>query len=728
MSFAVWSTGRIRVTWRVEVLSGSTWTDVTPGVMGIDIQEDIDMPGPRAILLMDRENWHPDTSPLKLGAWVRIWGGYSDLSGGPVYEYALLYGRVGGMDLSSPQMTVDVYDASEALLSRWIETEKQYTASQTLRVRIQDVLNSYASDLNITVLEPVTLNITLPPQRLSVQPVWRAIEDMAALVGAKLRWRYTTNTGWRLTLYSPPRTKTTPDHVLDDTLWLSIRRLRQTLESVRNVVEVVYGDVGNRFIHTAQDSASISKYGRRWCRINEASDFPITNHSAAQRLATAILTDLREPVAEVEVELIWAPFISIHDLVRLNPDGHALRSAATVAVSGVRHTLRRGQARTYITGRSQNPPGYYEYWLRREVGRAADAPGVPPNVNRTPAPNPYTPSSPTVAATARGLHVIIPPEYDPSYLATELQISTSSTFIGAQSYVMTGFSTVLTSWPNGTALTPGTTYYLRYRYLYQDGRASPWSYSASGVMPQLGSGDIANRAIKPVHLDAVWTPDLPGTFTPPSPGSGAALWGRGLDVYQSSTLKLRVGDISGLSFRGATLPSGTYGLWAPDGYIAVGGGQDAYTAQSSQYTIPGNTFGDVSGMSVSFTLNVPSVVLLWYHAEAEGTVNISAAGTNGEAGVYVEARLTTSNTGGGVLNNLSTDSIRRIGDYKIIYSSTRFQINPRGTLAWMRLYTLPAGSYTIQLQARRSILAGSGNTVSGNGYLYGRGVGALIVR
>jgi len=159
MSFAVWSTGRIRVTWRVEVLSGSTWTDVTSGVMGIDIQEDIDMPGPRATLLMDRENWHPDTSPLKLGSWVRIWGGYSDLSGGPVYEYALLYGRVGGVDLSGPQMTVDVYDASEALLSLWIESERQYTASQNLRVRIQDVLNTYASDLGITVLELSLIHI-----------------------------------------------------------------------------------------------------------------------------------------------------------------------------------------------------------------------------------------------------------------------------------------------------------------------------------------------------------------------------------------------------------------------------------------------------------------------------------------------------------------------------------------------------------------------------------------
>jgi len=189
-----------------------------------------------------------------------------------------------------------------------------------------------------------------------------------------------------------------------------------------------------------------------------------------------------------------------------------------------------------------------------------------------------------------------------------------------------------------------------------------------------------------------------------------------------------VGDISGLSFRGTTLPSGTYGLWAPDGYIAVGGGQDTYTAQSSQYTIPGATFSDVTGMSVSFTLNVPSVVLLWYHAEAEGVVDITTAGLNGDAGVYVEARLTTNNTGGGALTNLSTDSIRRIGDYQVIYAPTRFQIQPRGTLAWMRLYTLPAGSYTIQLQARRLVLAGSGNTVSGAGYLYGRGVGALIVR
>ncbi len=363
------------------------------------------------------------------------------------------------------------------------------------------------------------------------------------------------------------------------------------------------------------------------------------------------------------------------------------------------------------------------------MGRSSTAPGVPPNIGRPPAPTPSTPSF-TVAATARGVHVIVPAEYDPGYAATELQVDTNNSFPTAQSYILSGFSFLLTALPDGTPLGPGTTYHFRYRYLYRDGRASAWSEAVSATMPQLGSGDIASRSIKGTHLDAVLSPDLPGSLALPSGFSGAALWGKGLDVYAGGSHALRVGDIGGLSFRGATLPSGTHGLWAPQGYIAVGGGQDVYTAQSSQYTIPGPTFSDVSGASVSFTLDVPSVVLIWYHAEAEGVVNINtlASGSNADAGVYVEARLTTTNTGGGALTNLHVDSIRRVGLSQTLYGSTRFQLSPRGTLAWARLYTLPAGSYTIQLQALRLILAGSGNTVSGAGYLYGRGVGALIVR
>lgn len=642
--FIPWYQGAYQAGWRVEFWDGATWRDISNDLLGVDIRDDIDSPGPTATLILDRKTWHPDDTALDLTAPVRIWGSIAPLSGSPVYEWPLLYGYVGAIDTASPQMTVDVYHASEPLLARWIETGLNYNSTDLLPTRIQKILDAAVPDLNISLYAP-GVTAAVGPQRMSVQPVWKAIEDLAALTGHKLRWRW-DGTTWRLTLYEPPRTKTTPDYSLSANVWLGIRRLRRGVEDVRNVIQVSYGRVGNRYAATVQDDVSIAKYGRRWARIVEASDSQIDTPAEAQRLATAILSDLREPVAEVEAELHWAPFLRIHDLVTLVADGNVLKQNLNVAISGIRHSLRRGQARTYITGRGQNPPGYYRYWLQREAGRPANVPGVPPNIGRPPAPA-TAPSSLTVAPTARGLQVIVPAEYDPGYLATELQISTDSSFSQAQSYVMAGFATVLTAWPDGTALTPGTTYYLRSRYLYRDGRSSPWSNTASAVMGKL-----------------------------------------------------------------------------------VDGG-DSYTSQSSFYIIPDSTFSDVPGASVSFTLTAPSGVLLWYHVEAEGMASVDSVAENSNVGVgvSVEARLTTNNTGGGVLDLLHVDSTRRVGESLTLYaSSPRAQISSRGTLAWLRLYTLPAGSYTIQLQARRIVLGGSGVTVSGGGYLYGRGVGVLIMR
>src|SRR5690606_35332117 len=63
----------------------------------------------------------------------------------------------------------------------------------------------------------------------------------------------------------------------------------------------------------------------------------------------------------------------------------------------------------------------------------------------------------------------------------------------------------------------------------------------------------------------VQTPDGRAKFGESALGPGK----HGMLVSDGSDDKVVVGDISGRMWRGQPLPAGTYGVWAPDGFIAV---------------------------------------------------------------------------------------------------------------------------------------------------------------
>ncbi len=86
----------------------------------------------------------------------------------------------------------------------------------------------------------------------------------------------------------------------------------------------------------------------------------------------------------------------------------------------------------------------------------------------------------------------------------------------------------------------------------------------------------------------------------------------------------------------------------------------------------------------------------WHHAEAEGVANINTLGqrvSTRTPGLAAEARLTTTNTGGGALTNLARDPIGVAGT---VPDPTRGHPLPaellRGTLAWARLHTFRRGA------------------------------------
>jgi len=699
---------------KVEVWDGSAWQDISDHIETLRFQDSIDQPGPQVSL-----DLLPGVS-LSLGQPARVSMATWAL-GEPMPASAwvpLMEGRVTEWDGAGLRATI--LSQAERLQALYIESEVQ-VSSGSLESRINYLLSQAGA--GETVYAPTPTGVTVDAYGQNTQPVWDAIQRLAALHGFVVRYRWdSASSSWRLTVWDP-RTKTTPGVEIGPEHVSSYRAIRTSLQDIRNVIQVQYKSGNDTYVYTGQNDASIAKYGRRWMRLN-TSDLPITSSAKAQKVVAAALQDLSEPIATAEVDTTLAPFVRVYDLVKLKPDGFFIAEPVTMGVTRVQHTISARGATTTLTLRGAGVPGLYRFWFRREAGRD----GVnPPDANLPPKPPSVWSSTPSVnvVPTVRGLYVYWDRITDPDYLHTEVYFGTSTnpttlltTIRGSQVDIYANQS--------GASLTPGTTYYVRIRHVGKDGRTSPYSSTASGVPGRVGTADLEVRSVTAQHLTAIQVGDLPTTA--PSVTSGAVLWAKGLDVYQGSNLKLRVGDLSGLSWKGNTLSSGTYGIWAPEGLVAVGQQVLAQAAYTSQYTISSSTFSDVTNMSVSFTLNETTTVLILYSVEVEANVGITAitSGSYASAGARIEVRVSQSS--GPTISNLATDSIRRWQDYRTHNQAVPFSFQNRGALVWAATYTLGSGSYSLSLQASRAILAGSGNTVSGSAYLNGRSLAVLAVR
>lgn len=450
---------------RARVVVGGT--DISEHVLGVEVVDELDAPGPTATLLVDRNALHPDLpgSPLQLAAPVEIVGLYRPVGSTTWQEAPMLIGRVGAIDPSRHEMLVQVYDASEQLLATWFENEIELTGIERLATRLSKML--YQAKVPASIYEGSIISVS-GDQRFGRRPIWEMMRESAAYCGgSRLRWRYDYPARtWRLVLYTPNRSANTPDYVFGTNDIIDLGASRLGLEDVRNVVQVVYGPPTERVLLTAEAPDSIARYGRRVARIEEASDSVIDTQSEAQALAAAVLADLSQPMRGARLSIPWAPFVRVHDVVRINADGHVLKQAITGGVSRVRHRLSREEARTELEVQGNRNPGLYRYWLSREAGR----PGVVAATPNWRPSTPITPSNVQAVATPRGIFVTWPEERDPHYVETLIYLGTSSPppLWGRVS----GTFALISAMPDGSPLTAGATYYVQIAHRYADGRVS----------------------------------------------------------------------------------------------------------------------------------------------------------------------------------------------------------------------------------------------------------------
>lgn len=167
---------------------------------------------------------------------------------------------------------------------------------------------------------------------------------------------------------------TTADYTFDSDAYYSISSLKISRQDIRNVVEVVYQDPDTLDTRSAtvKSDASVTKYGRRYMKLTEASGSQIDTMEEALTFAGSALADLQEPTMDKSVTMPYFWPAEIGDVYTFAANGDHYDSDQTLSLCSVRHSLTRTSARSTMTVRGK-PSGGRKRWLKIE-GR----PGVAP--------------------------------------------------------------------------------------------------------------------------------------------------------------------------------------------------------------------------------------------------------------------------------------------------------------------------------------------------------------
>jgi len=212
-------------------------------------------------------------------------------------------------------------------------------------------------------------------------------------------------------------------------------------------------------------TTSVAKYGLRPVAMYEGSNESINSFTEAKRVADALISDLAEPTTDLSIETRVLD-LAIGDMVELPEDPKGRWTGTlTSAVVGIRESYASGECVAEYSLRHTRPTGGNK-WAERI--RIIGAIGAPQN-------NKHNIIDDALRArlqgeVGRGFSLGWPNarrrEMGLRDDVTEVHISTSSGFIpGADTLAARGRSNHIgiNQNPDGTPLTPGTTYFVRFR-------------------------------------------------------------------------------------------------------------------------------------------------------------------------------------------------------------------------------------------------------------------------
>lgn len=315
--------------------------------------------------------------------------------------HTVFHGFIDAISWASSPVEISARDLGAYLVDRWVETPTEYGSAEgtDMETVLQEILDDWAPD--VILYCPFSPGFLVTPWEAPKASVWDTLRGVVDLIGWDLRYVWNEGTGtFLLTLFEPNRAASTPAWSFGPDAYFDVTHLDLNIQSLRNAITVRYLDTaGAEQTEPDSDAASIARYGRRWMEIQEGSDSSINSSGEAANLATAILSDLRSPEAEQEIEtLFWWPG-EVGDYYLFEANGVHYTTAQEWAVANIRHSLSRDRHRTWITARGA-PAGAYLHWLKK-ARNVLDTPVLPFGVI-TPTVDGSRNVSASVATTAAG--------------------------------------------------------------------------------------------------------------------------------------------------------------------------------------------------------------------------------------------------------------------------------------------------------------------------------------
>jgi hypothetical protein len=303
-----------------------------------------------------------------------------------------LDGQIDSYNLDYPTGTIECRDRIIAQLTdRWVETDTPYgtVAGRDMEQVMQDIITDWGGLPEQTLWTPASPGFAITPYNQQAEPVLTALTTLALLTGWDLRPRWRTSAAaFQLALTEPDRAGGGSVFGLPLSRIRSLDGVGVNIDDIRNVIRVFYTDGslttgGQLAIKSVvrTNSASVTKYGRRFFELTEGSSSSINTLGEATALADAILADLSEPdvTATVTIPLEW--WLELGDVITLQSDGERFGAAQELAIVGLRRNAIEGEATTTIQLYGKPRTGRRN-WMEREA-----RPGVAPAVSQlTPKP------------------------------------------------------------------------------------------------------------------------------------------------------------------------------------------------------------------------------------------------------------------------------------------------------------------------------------------------------
>lgn len=305
------------------------------------------------------------------GDWRTVWEGTID-------EITVSTGDL-------PSIDVVARDPGGALVDAWItEPEARGDAlGVALETQLQGVLDDWAEAPAPTLSTPLSPGWIIGRWEQAEMSVMEALTKLSEQIGWSCRYRWSDVTEqFELTLYEPARDKTEPDVTIEPGMVVDGMKLKLGRRGVRNAIEVAYYDpITEKWAKVyVEDLASQQRYGKLWMRVGEEQGSLIETEAEALALANKILSDLKDPLAEFEVEMPYRPDIELNDLVLFKADLRTFDEDQALAVVSVEHVFDGEDATTSLSLRGV-PTAGTRRWLekgRQTTERRKPRPGETP--------------------------------------------------------------------------------------------------------------------------------------------------------------------------------------------------------------------------------------------------------------------------------------------------------------------------------------------------------------